>query len=128
MQYRYFFFFALLHLVGNTFVFSPQNFLVTRIWQGKAVVAAVLIPAVLLQILIIQHTDTILSWAELAVIVCAGCLPSGMGILIGLIMAGGYGLYIICCKRHKRIHLWLATLLLPIIYQLISLKIGGTSL
>ncbi|MBO6015088.1 MAG: hypothetical protein J6P60_00680 [Lachnospiraceae bacterium] len=44
LQYRYFFFFALLHLFGNTVVFSPQNFLVTRIWQGKALFACISLP------------------------------------------------------------------------------------
>lgn len=36
--------FAILHMVGNYFVFSPENFLVTRIWQGKALFVAVGIP------------------------------------------------------------------------------------
>lgn len=33
---KFLFAFSLLHMVGNYFVFSPENFLVTRIWQGKA--------------------------------------------------------------------------------------------
>lgn len=43
-SHRYLFFFALLHLFGNTFVFSPQNFLVTRIWQGKALFVCISLP------------------------------------------------------------------------------------
>lgn len=42
--HRYLFYFALLHLFGNTFVFTPQNFLVTRIWQGKALFICVSLP------------------------------------------------------------------------------------
>lgn len=42
--HRYLFFFALLHLFGNTFVFTPQNFLVTRIWQGKALFICISLP------------------------------------------------------------------------------------
>ena len=41
---KFLFFFALMHLVGNYYVFSPENFLVTRIWQGKALFAAIGIP------------------------------------------------------------------------------------
>ncbi|MBR1692774.1 MAG: hypothetical protein IJ711_08380 [Lachnospiraceae bacterium] len=43
-RHRFLFFFALLHLFGNTFVFSPQNFLVTRIWQGKALFICISLP------------------------------------------------------------------------------------
>lgn len=35
---------ALLHMIGNYYVFSPENFLVTRIWQGKALFVAFGIP------------------------------------------------------------------------------------
>lgn len=35
---------ALLHMIGNYFVFSPENFLVTRMWQGKALFVALGIP------------------------------------------------------------------------------------
>lgn len=41
---KFLFCFALLHMVGNYFVFSPENFLVTRIWQGKALFVAIGIP------------------------------------------------------------------------------------
>lgn len=43
-RHRYFFYFVLLHMFGNTFVFSPQNFLVTRIWQGKALFICISLP------------------------------------------------------------------------------------
>lgn len=36
--------FALLHLIGNYYIYSPENFLVTRIWQGKALFVALGIP------------------------------------------------------------------------------------
>ena len=36
--------FALMHMIGNYYVFSPENFLVTRMWQGKALFAAIGIP------------------------------------------------------------------------------------
>lgn len=35
---------ALLHMIGNYYVFSPENFLVTRIWQGKGMFVALGIP------------------------------------------------------------------------------------
>lgn len=36
--------FSLMHMIGNYYVFSPENFLVTRMWQGKALFAALGIP------------------------------------------------------------------------------------
>ena len=35
---------ALLHIFGNYYVFSPENFPVTRLWQGKALFVALGIP------------------------------------------------------------------------------------
>lgn len=43
-QGKFLFFFALMHMIGNYYVFSPENFLVTRMWQGKALFAAIGIP------------------------------------------------------------------------------------
>lgn len=43
-QGKFMFFFALMHMIGNYYVFSPENFLVTRMWQGKALFAAIGIP------------------------------------------------------------------------------------
>ncbi|MCR5419278.1 MAG: hypothetical protein K6E84_10210 [Lachnospiraceae bacterium] len=39
---------ALVHLVGNYYVFSPENFLVTRLWQGKALFVGIGIPFIYL--------------------------------------------------------------------------------
>lgn len=41
---KFLFIFALLHLIGNYFIYSPENFLVTRIWQGKALFVALGVP------------------------------------------------------------------------------------
>lgn len=43
-QGKFLFSFTLLHMIGNYYVFSPENFLVTRIWQGKALFVAIGIP------------------------------------------------------------------------------------
>ena len=40
-QGKFLLFFALMHMIGNYYVFSPENFLVTRMWQGKALFAAI---------------------------------------------------------------------------------------
>ncbi len=43
---KFLFCFALLHMIGNYYVFSPENFLVTRIWQGKALFVVFGVPMI----------------------------------------------------------------------------------
>ncbi len=80
-----------LFLAGN--VYTQSVFTLTRIWQGKAVIAAVIIPVIPALILRIQGEDKPANWICLALAGAAACLFSGMGIAIGLIMIAVYGLY-----------------------------------
>lgn len=43
---KFLLFFAVLHMFGNYYVFSPENFLITRIWQGKALFVTIGLPFV----------------------------------------------------------------------------------
>lgn len=99
---------------GN--VYTQSVFSLTRIWQGKAVVAAVFIPLFLLLLLNIERKDTKLNWLMLFFASTACCLFSGMGIAISLIMCFVYGGYAIICKRFKRIPYLILGILPPIIY------------
>ena len=107
---------SLIHMFMGANEYTQSAFTLLRIWQGKAVVAAVIIPAILMQILIIQNDDSIKNWLILAVTGCAACLLSGMGIAISLIMIAVYGGYVIICKRWRRIPLWLASLVPAIVF------------
>ena len=99
---------------GN--VYTQSVFTLTRIWQGKAVVAAVIIPAVLTMILRIQNGDRVSDWFMLAATGCAACLFSGMGIAISLLTISVYGIYTLICSTIRRIknkeikHKWLGGL------------------
>lgn len=111
--------FLLMVSVINLFManhYTQSTFTLTRIWQGKAVVAAVIIPAIFMIILIIQNDDSLQNWFLLAVTGCAACLLSGMGIAIGLVMIIVYGGYVIVCKRWRRIPLWLLSTLPSIVF------------
>lgn len=100
---------------------SEAAFALSRIWQGKATVAGVVIPTILWMILRIQEEDTCINWILLSIIGCASCLFSGMGILISAIMIGGYGLYIVVFrKKWKRIPLWVLAIAPSAIFELIS--------
>ena len=98
---------------------SESTFSLIRIWQGKAVVAAVTVPAILSQILKIQAEDTPGNWLILFMMCCGSCLFSGMGVVISAIMIGGYGFYLIVCRRWKRIPYWLLAILPAAVFELI---------
>lgn len=113
--------FLLMVSVINMFMGGVDNgytqsvFTLTRIWQGKAVVAAIIIPAIFMLILRIQNDDTVPNWLLLTVTTCAACLFSGMGIAISLLMTAVYGAYVVVCGRWKRIPYWLLSMLPPIV-------------
>lgn len=108
-------------MAGNPY--TQSVFMLTRIWQGKAVVASIIIPAILALILRVENEDNVRNWLVLVLVGIASCLFSGMGIAIGIIMIGVYGLYAlirgIIKDWHtglKRIPLWLLSLVPEIIY------------
>lgn len=112
-----------LFFAGNSF--TQSVFTLTRIWQGKAIVAAVVIPAMLTIILRIQNEDKIGDWVQCVLIGIASCLFSGMGIAIGALMIGVYGLYALIYKvivnrknSIKRVFLWLLSLLPSVLFGL----------
>ena len=82
-------------MAGNAY--TQSVFTLTRIWQGKAVVAAVLIPLYLLLLLKVQTEKTKENWFWFIIAVAAGCLFSGIGIAISVIMITVYGLYALIC-------------------------------
>ena len=65
-----------LFMAGN--VYTQSVFTLTRIWQGKAIVAAVIIPLFLLLLLKIQKEDTVTNWLWLVCGGTAACLFSGI--------------------------------------------------
>lgn len=94
-------------MAGNGY--TQGAFTLKRIWQGKAVVAAVIIPAVFCIILriqssrdssvnILKHEQNKIPVADWLLLILSGisaCLLSGMGIAIALLMIGIYGSYIL---------------------------------
>ena len=103
---------------------SESAFTLTRIWQGKATIAAIGVPAILSQVIIIQKEDTVKNWLILMMMCFAGCLFSGMGIVISAVMIGGYGFYIILLGKWKRIPFWIMAIIPAVIYELIYQKLS----
>lgn len=112
----------LLNIYGHYSLYSAETFLLTRIWQGKAVVASIGIPVLLLEFLWIYKQENKKSLYCLVYITqFALCLLSGMGIIIGAIMAGCYGLVYGIAKRNWKIILAIWVSILPnVMYYVIN--------
>lgn len=68
-------------------------FLLIRLWQGKAVLAGILLPMILyLAIRIFMLEGKRADWILLLLLMCACCMVSSMGIMLGAIMLGILGL------------------------------------
>lgn len=117
-----------------------------RIWQGKAVVAAVMIPMIFMLFLNMKETKkendkevvdgsadekrnlnkkgnqnkkgcvNISNWLWIMVTGCSSCLFSGMGIAISALMIGVMGAYTIVCKRWKEIPYFLLSMVPSLIF------------
>ena len=105
-----------------------------RIWQGKAIVAAIMIPMVFLLFLNMKEApwkqessdkeETQIkkgcanrsNWLWIMVAGCSGCLFSGMGIAISALMIGVLGAYTIVCNRWKEIPYFLLAIAPSIIF------------
>lgn len=107
---------AVVNLFYSGNPYTQSVFTLVRIWQGKAVVASIIIPMIYMLYLYIEDEDIGKNWASLVLCGCAACLFSGMGISIALIMIGVLGLYAVIRGRWKRIVYWIVAMLPAILY------------
>lgn len=82
-------------------------FLLIRLWQGKAVLAGVLLPLVLYLFLRLffpgGEKAPGAEWILLGFLMSACCLVSSMGVMLGAVMAGSLGLLLAVKKRQFRV-------------------------
>jgi len=101
-------FVILLNIYGYHSARTAERFFLTRIWQGKAVVASVAIPALFLLCMWLYENEKKYGYYILVAMLDMGmCLMSGMGIVIGAIMLGSIGLVYGITKKKW----WLTVLL-----------------
>ena len=101
---------------GNTY-FTQSTFSLVRIWQGKATVAAVIVPLLFYLFLQINRNNRASNWLRLPLVSCAACLMSGMGIFISAIMIAIYGAYnVVAYNNWKRIPLMIIGVLPPVVF------------
>ncbi|MBQ6475567.1 MAG: hypothetical protein IJJ34_05115 [Clostridia bacterium] len=113
-EIRYRSLFCILFMLILTFAgfnsWSAEGFTLLRIWQGKAVIAAIGIPYLTLVLINTYQGLSRGRFVELLTASVALCLPSNMGILMALMLIFSFGLvYGISKKSWKTaLFLWLA--------------------
>lgn len=102
---------ALINLFYAGAVYTQGAFSLVRIWQGKATVAAIVIPLLLYLFICVNRRNETSDWVMLIVCGVGSCLMSGMGVSMAGIMIGVYGAYdIVAYRRWNRIGLWAASI------------------
>lgn len=107
-------------------VFTQSVFSMIRIWQGKATVAAVIIPLLLYIFICINKRNENRDWRVLPVICCGSCLLSGMGVSLSAMLIAIYGIYnIVFYKNWKRIPIYILSMVPSIVFSLIYFFFKG---
>ena len=116
----------LVNVYSGYTTYTAESFSVLRIWQGKAVVAGLGIPALYLFLAWIYDEPDRWSRYLLLYMGClAVCLMSSMGIILGGILTGGCGLAYGILKKKVSVALkiWLGTLVCLSFYGLYLLLV-----
>lgn len=112
----------LLSIYGYHSIYTAETFMLTRIWQGKATVASVAIPAMyLLCMWLYEDEKNIGNYVIVALLDIGMCLMSGMGIITGVVMLGSFGLVYGIAKKNFWITLVMWAMCVPnVIYYVIN--------
>ncbi len=104
----------MLSIYGYTSAYTAETFLITRLWQGKSVVVGLGVPLLItVYVKIFSESMRVGRFIFLVLVETALCLTSGMGIIIGALMAGSYGIAYAIIKKDFRIGLYLCLTAVP---------------
>lgn len=118
-----------IYIFGYYSIYSVETFTLTRLWQGKAVLAAVGIPAQIFSLFWLyrglkDHKDTIGQYVLVWMTVFANALLSSMSYIITTLLVGCFGLvYGIMSRRVKPMLLAWVGCLINVLYLGISFLI-----
>ncbi|RDU22090.1 DUF6077 domain-containing protein [Anaerosacchariphilus polymeriproducens] len=83
-----------LNLFGYQSVYTTSTFLLVRIWQGKAVLANVILPLLLcLFIRIVKQKESLMEWFLIFNTMVAATLVSSMGVVLAPVVLGSFVLF-----------------------------------
>lgn len=116
---------ALINTFANYSVYSQGTFFMFRIWQGKAMLCAIILPAIMYFVLSVKDKMKILEWLMLLLVMLSACFASSMGIILGVISLGCWGIaHLLTTKNWKTTCIMgscaLPNIILLVIYMFIS--------
>lgn len=86
-KWIYFLFLNVMNIYGNTSVYTQSSFLLFRIWQGKAMLPNIILPAILIAFFNIYDTPRKKNkWILVFIIILAACCCSSMAVPMGIIV------------------------------------------
>lgn len=102
-RWIFFLFINLLNIFGNTSVYTQSSFLLFRIWQGKAMLPNIILPAMLLAFLGIYNAPKEKSrWILIFVTIISACCCSSMAVPLGAaVTAAGSCVISLRCREWK---------------------------
>lgn len=104
----------IINIFGYYSVYGQETFMMTRLWQGKSVVAAIGIPATLMLLLDVYDDPTNrAAYILLAMVNASMCFFSGMGILLMPIMIVCFGATYSVVKKNGAIIICLGMTCIP---------------
>lgn len=93
---------CLINIFGNYSIYTASSFLLFRIWQGKAIMAAILLPFILyLCMRVMWKSGTKADWILLFITMIATCTVTSLGVALGGILLGVLG--IVFAIMHKNV-------------------------
>lgn len=114
---KFLLFFAFLHMFGNYYVFSPENFLITRIWQGKALFITIGLPFVWYFMNRAWEQDSVRESLPCWLLVTAGLLASAFmgetGLYLNFLVVGVSALANLIVRKKWKNCVFAACSLLP---------------
>jgi len=96
-------FLCMVNIYGNNSIYTSSSFLLFRIWQGKAVLANIILPGILyFSYRAMTSEKNVGEWVMLFCCILAACLSSSMGIALAPIMLCCLGLIFAIKRRQFR--------------------------
>ncbi len=122
-KWLFVFFMNLWYLFGNISIYNAESFAFTRTWQGKAMFANIIVPALFLWIMLIAKKEMdVGEWAMLFMIVMSATLTTSTGIYsVPILLTLATAIIAIRQKRYMLIFQMLACLVPSLFYGMLYL-------
>lgn len=122
-KWLFVFFMNLWYLFGNISIYNAESFAFTRTWQGKAMFANIIVPALFLWIMLIAKQEMdVGEWAMLFVIVMSATLTTSTGIYsVPILLVLATAIIAVRQKRYLLIFQILACLVPSVFYGMLYL-------